>query len=50
MSMLIWRMRMIIFGVYRHFQQYFNYIMVTILVVEEAGVLDENHRPCACNW
>jgi hypothetical protein len=35
-----------ILGVYRHFQQYFNYIMV----VEDAGVPGENHRPWASNW
>ena len=32
------------FGVKRHFQQYFSYIMATILLVEEAGVPGENHR------
>jgi hypothetical protein len=38
------------FGVSRHFQQYFSYIMATVLVVEEAGVPGENHRPWASNW
>jgi hypothetical protein len=40
----------LIFGAYRHFQQYFSYIMVTSFVVEEAGVAGENHRPWASNW
>ena len=40
----------LIFGVYRHFQQYFSYIMALALVVEEAGVPGENHRPWASNW
>jgi hypothetical protein len=33
----------------QHFQQYFSYIMATSLVVEEAGVPGENHRPWASN-
>jgi hypothetical protein len=40
----------LIFGAYRHFQQYFSYIMATSFVVEEAGVAGENHRPWASNW
>jgi hypothetical protein len=28
----------------------FSYIMVPVLVVEEAGVPRENHRPWASNW
>ena len=34
----------------RHFQQYFSYIMVISLMLEEAGVSGENHRPWASNW
>jgi hypothetical protein len=40
----------LIFGAYRHFQQYFSYIMATNFVVEEAGVAGENHRSWASNW
>ena len=39
----------LIFGVLAS-QQYFSCIMATSLVVEEAGVPGENHRPWASNW
>ena len=32
------------------FNATFSYIMATVLVVEEAGVLGENRRPWASNW
>jgi hypothetical protein len=40
----------LIFGVQRHFQQYFSYIMAASLVVEEAGVPGEKNQPWASNW
>ena len=30
-----------------HFQQYFSYIVVVSLLVEETGVPEENHRSAA---
>ena len=37
-----------VYGVSRHFQQHFSYIVGSILLVEEtAGVPGENHRPAA---
>jgi hypothetical protein len=35
------------YGVKRHFQQCFNYIVVVSFLVEETGVPEENHRPAA---
>jgi len=32
------------------FQQYDSYITATVLLVEETGVPEENHRPWARNW
>jgi hypothetical protein len=42
----------LIFGVYRHFQQYFSYFMTTSFSggSQEAGVPAENHRPWTSNW
>ena len=41
----------LIYYAQRHFQQYFSYISWRpVLVVEEAGVPGENHRPWASNW
>jgi hypothetical protein len=34
-------------GALRHFQQYFSYIMVSVLLSEETGEPRENHRPAA---
>ena len=34
-------------GVLRHFQQYFSYIVASVLLVDETGVTSENHRPAA---
>ena len=39
---LVW----LVYGVLRHFQQYFSYI-VAVLLVEKIGVPRENHRPVA---
>jgi hypothetical protein len=33
------------YGVSRHFQQYFSYIVVVSLLVEGAEEPEENHRP-----
>ena len=33
------------YGVQRHFQQYFSYIVGSVLLMEETGVPGENHRP-----
>ena len=35
----------LVYGVYPYFQQYFSYI--SVLLVEETGVPDENHWPVA---
>jgi hypothetical protein len=35
----------LVYGDLRHFQQYFSYIVAVSLLVEETGVLGENHRP-----
>ena len=36
------------YGVYRHFQQYFSFILTgSVLLVEETGVLREKHQPAA---
>jgi len=35
------------YSVLCHFQQYFSYIVWSVLLVEEAGVPGENHRPVA---
>jgi hypothetical protein len=35
------------YGVYRHFQQYYNYIVAVSLLVEETGITGENHLPAA---
>ena len=38
----------LVYGVYRHFQQYFSYIgLYSDLLAEETGVPGENHRPVA---
>ena len=37
-------------GAYRHFQQYFSYIMAVSLLVEVIGGPGENHRPVASHW
>jgi len=37
--------RIMVYGVYRHFQQYYSYIVTVSLMVEEAGVHGENNRP-----
>jgi hypothetical protein len=34
-----------VFGVYRHFQQYFTYIVGSVLLMVESQVHGENHRP-----
>ena len=39
---LVW----FVYGVLRHFQQYFSYI-VAVLLVEKVGVPRENHGPVA---
>jgi hypothetical protein len=37
------------YGVYRHFQQYFSFILGggSVLLVEETGVFREKHQPAA---
>jgi len=40
----------LIFGVERHFQQYFSYIMATSFSGERTRVPGENHRLWASNW
>ena len=37
------------YGALHHFQQYFSYIWRSVLLVEETGVLGENHRPVTSN-
>jgi hypothetical protein len=36
-----------VYGVKRHFQQYFSYIMAVNLLMGETGVPGKNHRPVA---
>ena len=42
----------LVYGVERHFQQYFSYkcISWSVLLVEETGVPAENHQPVASHW
>jgi hypothetical protein len=40
----------LVYGVQRHFQQYFSYILAIVLLVEEIGVYGWNHRPVASHW
>jgi len=37
----------LLYDIYRHFQQYFSYIVAVSLLVVETAVLGENHRPVA---
>jgi hypothetical protein len=34
-----------VYGIGRHFQQYFSYFAAAVLLVEETGAPGENHRP-----
>jgi hypothetical protein len=40
----------LIFGVLRHFQQYFSYIMATSFSGGRSRSSGENHRPWTSNW
>ena len=35
------------YGGQPHFQQYFSYIVGSVLLVEQTGIPTENHRPAA---
>jgi hypothetical protein len=39
-----------VYGVLCHFQQYFSYIVVVVLLVKETRVPRENHWPIASHW
>ena len=39
-----------VYGVLCHFQQYFSYIVVVVLLVKETRVPRENHRSVASHW
>jgi hypothetical protein len=43
---LVW----LVYGVQRHSQHYFSYIMGSVLLVEETGVPGENHQPATSHW
>ena len=38
------------YGVLHHFQQYFSYIVRSVLLVEETSLPGENHRPAVSHW
>ena len=39
-----------VYGVYRHFQQYYSYIVTVSFIGGRNGVPGENHRPAASHW
>ena len=39
-----------VYGVLRHFQQYFSYVVLSVSLVEETGIPRENYRPVTSRW